>query len=107
MDFYYRSRLARGGDAQPRPGCFPLWHTCLRPLMPGIQLSLLVGGYAQLSALGKGTITARVHDFAACLRDRFPLPHSSWRTNARERKKPWFTEQTLSILRAAVARVRG
>ena len=71
--------------------------------MPAIRLTLLVGTYAQAAALGKATMTDRVRDFAAHLPDRFPLPHPSWRTNAWERKNPWFPDQTLPALRAAVA----
>lgn len=103
MGFCYPGRLPNGGDAPPRPECAPQWHPSLRKLMPAIRLTLLVGTYAQAAALGKATMTDRVRDFAAHLPDRFPLPHPSWRTNSWERKNPWFTDQTLPALRAAVA----
>lgn len=103
MGFCYPGRLPNGGDAPPRPECAPQWHPSLRKLMPAIRLTLLVGTYAQAAALGKATMTDRVRDFAAHLPDRFPLPHPSWRTNAWERKNPWFPDQTLPALRAAVA----
>ena len=35
------------GDAPPRPECAPKWHPSLRAAMPGIELTLLVGAYAQ------------------------------------------------------------
>jgi uracil-DNA glycosylase len=103
MGFCYPGRLPNGGDAPPRPECFPTWHHRLRPLMPSIRLTLLVGTYAQAAALGKATMTERVRDFAAHLPANFPLPHPSWRTNAWERKNPWFTEHAIPALRAAVA----
>jgi len=103
MGFCYPGRLPQGGDAPPRRECAPLWHPRLRPLMPAIRLTLLVGTYAQAAALGKGTMTDRVRDFGAHLPAIFSLPHPSWRTNAWERKNPWFTEHALPALRAAVA----
>ena len=105
MGLCYPGRLPQGGDAPPRPECYPLWHARLRAHMPAIRLTLLVGSYAQAQALGKGTMTARVRDFARTLPTQFPLPHPSWRTTAWERKNPWFTEFTLPALRAAVAAV--
>lgn len=107
MGFCYPGRLPNGGDAPPRPECSPLWHPRLLPLMPEIRLTLLVGTYAQARVLGKGPMTARVRDFARYLPARFPLPHPSWRTNAWERKNPWFTEQALPALRDAVAAALG
>ena len=103
MGFCYPGRLPQGGDAPPRRECAPLWHPRLRPLMPAIRLTLLVGTYAQAAALGKATMSDRVRDFAAHLPAIFPLPHPSWRTTAWERKNPWFTEHALPALRAAVA----
>jgi uracil-DNA glycosylase len=32
-----------------------------------------------------------------------PLPHPSWRTTGWERRNPWFAEELLPVLRAAVA----
>lgn len=102
MGFCYPGRLPNGGDAPPRPECFPHWHHRLRAPMPNIRLTLLIGTYAQAAMLGKGTMTDRVRDFAAYLPSQFPLPHPSWRTNAWERKNPWFTERALPALRQAV-----
>jgi uracil-DNA glycosylase len=103
MGFCYPGRLANGGDAPPRPECAPLWHPRLLALMPDIRLTLLVGGYAQAYALGKGAMTERVGAFRAHLPRYFPLPHPSWRTGAWERRNPWFTAEVLAALRQAVA----
>ena len=54
MGLCYPGRLANGGDAPPRPECAPLWQARLVGLMPEIQLTLLVGSYAQVGALGAG-----------------------------------------------------
>ncbi len=101
----YPGRLPRGGDAPPRPECAPLWHPRLRPLMPAIRLTLLVGSYAQTHVLGPGQMTARVRDFRAHWPEIVPLPHPSWRTTAWERRNPWFVEDLLPALRALIAEV--
>ena len=103
MGLCYPGRLPQGGDAPPRPECAPLWHPRLLPLMPEIRLTLLVGGYAQARMLGKATMTEQVRAFTTHLPRFFPLPHPSWRTTAWERRNPWFTDQALPALRAAVA----
>ena len=103
MGFCYPGRLPNGGDAPPRLECAPLWRVRLLAAMPSIRLTLLVGSYAQVHALGRGPMTDRVRDFRTFLPDRFPLPHPSWRTTAWERKNPWFEAEALPALRAAVA----
>ena len=101
----YPGRLARGGDAPPRPGCAALWHPRLRPLMPGIELTLLVGGHAQDFVLGRGRMGERVADFRRYLPHYLPLPHPSWRTTAWERANPWFGAELLPALRRHIARL--
>ena len=100
----YPGRLPRGGDAPPRPECAKLWHPRLLPLMPGIRLTLLVGGYAQVAALGPGSMTERVRGWREHLPRYFPLPHPSWRTGYWEQRNPWFGEEVLPELRAEVRR---
>ncbi len=99
----YPGRLPSGGDAPPRRECAPLWHPRLLPLLTGVRLTLLVGGYAQALALGAGPMTARVRAFRVHLPDRFPLPHPSWRTIGWERRNPWFAQDVLPALRDRVA----
>jgi uracil-DNA glycosylase len=103
MGFCYPGRLPNGGDAPPRPECAPLWQARLLSAMPAIRLTLLVGGYALVHALGKGAMTDRVRAFNEHLPRYFPLPHPSWRTGAWERKNPWFQTDVLPALRRAVA----
>jgi uracil-DNA glycosylase len=103
MGMCYPGRLPNGGDAPPRPECAPLWRARLLAAMPDLRLTLLVGTYAQEAALGPGRMTDRVRQFADYLPNAFPLPHPSWRTGAWERANPWFGEQVLPALRAALA----
>lgn len=105
MGLCYPGVLPKGGDAPPMPICAPTWHPRLLPLMPAIELTLLVGTYAQRRTLGPGTMTERVRAAAQHLPRYLPLPHPSWRTTGWERRNPWFAETILPELRARVARL--
>ncbi|MDW3205117.1 MAG: uracil-DNA glycosylase family protein [Alphaproteobacteria bacterium] len=106
MGFCYPGRNPKGGDNPPRPECAPAWHDRLMAHLPGIELTLLIGQYAQKRYLGDAagrTMTESVRDFRTHLTAGFlPLPHPSWRTNAWQRKNTWFDEEVLPELRSRV-----
>ncbi len=105
MGFCYPGRDPRGGDNPPRPECAPLWHPPLTAALPAIELTLLVGLYAQAHYLGprrKGSLTETVRAWRDYGPDRFPLPHPSWRNTAWLKKNPWFEAELLPDLRARV-----
>jgi len=102
MGFCYPGRDKNGGDAPPRPECAPLWHDKLLSLMPNIELTLLVGSYAQGKYLGKDrkkTMTETVKAWRNYAPLILPLPHPSWRNTAWLKKNPWFEEDVLPELR--------
>ena len=106
MGFCYPGRNANGGDRPPRPECAPLWHDDVRRHMPEIQLTLLVGSYAQAHYLGKrrkATMTATVRAWSEYLPAFLPLPHPRWRTVGWEKRNPWFADNVLPVLRERVA----
>ena len=105
MGLCYPGRLPAGGDCPPRPICAPLWRKPLLDAMPQLELTLLVGSYAQADALGPGRMTDRVRDYAQYAPRYFPLPHPSWRTGVWETRNPWFVSDVLPALRARVAAV--
>jgi uracil-DNA glycosylase len=107
MGFCYPGRLPNGGDAPPRPECAKLWRPGLLALMPAVRLTLLVGSYAQVDALGRGAVADRARAWRDHLPRYFPLPHPSWRTGLWEKRNPWFAEDVLPGLRLAVAQVLG
>jgi len=101
----YPGRLPQGGDAPPRPECAPLWHPALRARLPHVQLTLLVGAYAQAYYLGKRraeTMTETVRGFPGFLPEFFVLPHPSWRTIGWAKRNPWFERNVIPELRKRV-----
>ncbi|WP_114096623.1 uracil-DNA glycosylase family protein [Thalassospira profundimaris] len=111
MGFCYPGRFERGGDLPPRPECAPAWHDALLAHLPDIELTLLIGQYAQQRYLGPRrakTMTETVHRFADYLSDNLlPMPHPSWRNTAWMKKNPWFEADLLPVLRQRVHRLLG
>ena len=108
MGFCYPGRDKNGGDKPPRPECAPEWHPRLLKFIPELQLTLLVGGYAQKYYLGqeaKKTMTETVRDWRAYLPRFLPTPHPSWRNTGWVRKNPWFESEVLPELRKRVRRL--
>lgn len=106
MGFCYPGRGA-GGDAPPRPECAPRWRRRLLGHLAEVRLTLLVGSYAQVAALGPGRTGDRVRDFETYLPEYFPLPHPSWRSRLWAAQNPWFEAEVLPALRTEVRRALG
>jgi uracil-DNA glycosylase len=106
MGLCYPGRDARGGDNPPRPECAPTWQPPVRAALPRIELTLLVGLYAQafyLDVERKASLTETVRSWRGYLPQYLPLPHPSWRNTAWLRKNPWFDRDLLPSLRERVA----
>ncbi|MCJ0765100.1 uracil-DNA glycosylase family protein [Variovorax terrae] len=104
MGFCYPG-TGRSGDLPPRPECAPAWRAPLLAQLRHLQLTLLVGQYAQAWHLGgpKRPLTETVRDWrrgwdAGLL----PLPHPSPRNNLWLRRNPWFEAELLPALRERV-----
>ena len=104
MGFCYPGVDANGGDRPPREECAPLWHTRVLTLLPRIELTLLVGSYAQKHYLGDraASMTATVRAWREHAPRFIPLPHPSWRNTAWLRRNPWFERELLTDLRERV-----
>ncbi|MDQ5900124.1 MAG: hypothetical protein QG624_1043, partial [Pseudomonadota bacterium] len=90
------------GDLPPRKECASLWLAKLLAGLPNIQLTLLIGQYAQQHYLGKQAktnLTQTVASFADYLPTYFPLPHPSPRNNIWLKRNPWFEKFILPALR--------
>lgn len=109
MGFCYPGR-AGSGDAPPRPECRATWYPRLLPLLPHVELTLLIGQYAQAYFLGggrKATLTDTVRawrEFAPAL---LPLPHPSPRNVGWFKANPWFEREVVPELRARVRALMG
>lgn len=104
--FCYPGRLPKGGDAPPRPECAPQWHAAIIEQLKNIELTLLVGMYAQalyLPHLKKQSLTETVAGWRDHWPTVLPTPHPSWRTAHWEKKNPWFTNDLLPELRRRIA----
>jgi uracil-DNA glycosylase len=110
MGFCFPGLDAAGGDLPPRRECAPLWRPRLFPLLPQLELVLLVGLYAQrwhLGADARGSLGETVGAWREILarpgKPRFlPLPHPSWRNNTWLKKNPWFEAELVPVLRREV-----
>jgi uracil-DNA glycosylase len=93
------------GDAPPRPECAPMWHPQLRALMPKIELTLLIGQYAQAYYLGsrrKKSLRETVQAWQEYLPEFLPLPHPSPRNQLWFKQNPWFEAEVIPALRVLV-----
>jgi len=108
MGFCYPGVDARGGDRPPMKICAPTWHPRFLPLLPLVELKLLVGQYALARYLGerrRETLTATVRAWRDFLPEFLPLPHPSWRNTAWLRQNPWFERDVVPELQCHVRRL--
>ncbi len=107
MAFCYPGTAPKGGDYPPPPRCAALWRRRLLAALPDVELTLLVGGYAQRWALGPAaaSMTETVRGWRDGPPGRICLPHPSWRNTAWLRRHPWFETEVVPALRARVAEI--
>jgi len=109
MGYCYPGR-GTSGDLPPRRECAALWHDKLLARMPHIELTLLIGQYAQRHFLGKtarANVTDTVEAFADYAPRFIPLPHPSPRNTGWFKHHPWFESDVLPALRERVRLALG
>ena len=107
MGFCYPGK-GKSGDLPPRKECAPQWHKPLLEKLPNIQLTLLIGQYAQRYYLpeAKGlSLTQTVAQWQTFGPHVFPLPHPSPRNQIWLKRNPWFDQQVIPALRLAMASI--
>ena len=107
MGFCYPG-TGKSGDLPPRPECAPAWRKSLLHLLPRIELTLVIGKFAQdyhLNHPAKKTLTAIVSGWRDHWPSVVPLPHPSPRNNIWLRKNPWFGEELLPVLSRRISRL--
>ena len=107
MDFYFPGH-GKSGDLPPRKGFAEKWHQQILELLPDLELTILIGQYAQKYYLHqKGTVklTDTVKHYQDYLPEYFPLVHPSPRNQIWLAKNPWFAEQVIPDLQANVQQI--
>jgi uracil-DNA glycosylase len=108
MAFCYPGTDSKGGDLPPSAICAPTWHPKILPLLQNVQLTLLVGSYAQrryLKLAGGESMTDIMVRWRTFLPKYFVLPHPSWRNIGWLKRNPWFDAEVLPELRQRVSLV--
>ena len=116
-EFYDESRIAiipmgycypgrgNGGDLPPRAECAQLWLDKLLAKMPRIELTLLIGQYAQRHFLGKqrkASLVETTKAWAQYAPRYIPLPHPSPRNTPWLQRNSGFGQELLPELRRRV-----
>jgi uracil-DNA glycosylase len=122
-DVFYDSRLisilpmgfcypgtGNSGDLPPRRECAPQWRKQLLAAMPNIELTLVIGQYAQdwhMSETRSATLTETVQSWRSQWPGLLPLPHPSPRNNIWLKTSPWFTRDVVPVLQARMSDILG
>lgn len=106
MAFCFPGYDAKGSDLPPPRICGRTWHDRVMQELDKVELTVVVGGYAQKYHLGvKNGVTETVKAWRDHAPRLFALPHPSWRNTAWLKKNPWFEDEVLPELRAQVQKV--
>ena len=104
LDFYFPGK-GKTGDLPPRIDFASKWHPMLIDTMPEIELTLLIGSYAQkfyLKDRSKKNLTETVKAYAEYLPEYFPLVHPSPLNIRWFKKNPEFEEEIVPQLKSIV-----
>jgi uracil-DNA glycosylase len=95
----------RSGDLPPRPECAPAWREQLLAHLRRVELTLVLGQYAQAYHFGKprASLTELVRSWRTHWPHTVPLPHPSPRNNRWLSRNPWFEAEVLPPLRERVS----
>lgn len=106
MAFCFPGYDAKGADLPPPKICAATWRREVLDLFPALELTLLIGGYAQKWHLqNAGSVRETVANWRSYAPHTIPLPHPSWRNNAWLAKNSWFAEDLLPYLQRRIQEV--
>lgn len=106
MAFCYPGK-GKSGDLPPPKICAELWRKKVLATLPNIQLTLLIGAYAQKYHLpehkeGLTELLLAWNKDPRALGDLLPLPHPSPRNNIWLKKHAWFEQSCLPLIKTRV-----
>jgi len=107
MGYCYPGR-GNGGDLPPRRECAELWLDQLLAKLPQVELTLLIGLYAQrhfLRARRYPSLTETLRRWQDYAPAYIPLPHPSARNTPWFQSHPWFEHDLVPMLRGRVHRL--
>ena len=106
MGFCYPGS-GKSGDLPPRLECAEAWRDKLLNQLPQLQLTLVIGQYAQSYHLEqkKKSLTETVKSGLEYGPSIVPLPHPSPRNNGWLKKNPWFESEVLPNLRKRIIQI--
>jgi len=106
MGFCYPGTGANG-DLPPRPECAPAWRGPLLAALPRVELTLVIGQYAQAYHLDGATttVTDAVKEWRRYWPSQLPLPHPSPRNQRWLKSNPWFATEVVPLLQRRVRRI--
>lgn len=106
MDFYYPGK-GKSGDLPPRKGFAARWHPQILAQLPQLELTILIGQYAQRYYLPENrlNVTDTVKNYREFLPHFLPLVHPSPRNQLWQAKNPWFAQEVIPTLQALVKQI--
>ena len=106
MGFCYPG-TGKSGDLPPRVECEPAWRKQLLEQLANLEMTLVLGKYAQAYHFGKASssLTELVKSWRSYWPNMIPLPHPSPRNNIWLAKNSWFEAELLPPLRTAIASI--
>lgn len=95
------------GDKAPPTICAKTHHADILKSLPNIELTLLIGSYAQKHYCKDDfkNLSERVMHFENYLPDYFVLPHPSPRNNIWLKKNEWFEKTAIPVLKKRVNKI--
>lgn len=106
MGFCFPGYDAKGGDKPPIKRCAATWRSALLAQLPNIELTLLIGRYAQnwhMPETRRSSLTDVVKNWPEYLGSgALPLPHPSWRNNSWIRRNDWFERDLIPKLQERI-----
>lgn len=97
----------KSGDLPPRPECALKWRAALLSHLRNLELTLIIGQYAQAYHLPnqRTSLTEAVRAWQKNWPHLVLLPHPSPRNNLWLKRNPWFEQELLPVLRTRISEI--